>query len=126
MFINSGTKSSQKWVSAPFGDMSGGGTMIWSNDGSSYTRASSTGVLDTDKWHQVAIAADGTNVAIYIDGVKSGSGSIADIVTESTNTYLGVNFWDTPFNGLIDDLYIYNGTTLDDSQITALYEVTSK
>jgi arabinan endo-1,5-alpha-L-arabinosidase len=106
--------------------MSGGGTMIWSNDGSGYTRASSTGVLDTDKWHQVAIAADGTNVAIYIDGVKSGSGSIADIVTESTNTYLGVNFWDTPFNGLIDDLYIYNGTTLDDSQITALYEVTSK
>ena len=126
MFINSGTKSSEKWVSAPFGDVSGGGTMIWSKAGSSYTKTSSTGVLSTDKWHQIAIAADGTNASIYIDGVKTGSGSVADIVTDSTDTYLGVNFWDTPFNGLIDDLYIYNGTTLSDNQIMALYEVTSK
>lgn len=56
----------------------------------------------------------------------TGSGSVADIVTDSTDTYLGVNFWDTPFNGLIDDLHIYNGTTLSDNQIMALYEVTSK
>ena len=100
--------------------------MIWSKAGSSYTKTSSTGVLSTDKWHQIAIAADGTNASIYIDGVKTGSGSVADIVTDSTDTYLGVNFWDTPFNGLIDDLYIYNGTTLSDNQIMALYEVTSK
>ena len=124
IFINSGTKSSQSWVSAPFGTMTGGNTMIWSY-ASGYVTLDSNGTMSTDTWHHITIAADGDTASLYIDGVKTGSGSIANIVTSTTDTYLGVNFWDTPFNGLIDDLYIYNGTTLTDEQIASLYEVTN-
>ena len=87
---------------------------------------SSSGVLNTDTWHQVVIAADGGTASLYIDGAKMGTGTIADIITSDTVTYLGVNYWDTPFNGLIDEVYIYNGTTLDDTQVTNLYEATNK
>ena len=75
-------------------------------------------------WHQITIAADGTTALLYIDGVKVANGEVNNTVSDSTDTYLGVNFWDTPFNGLIDDLYIYNGTTLTDEQVTNLFEAT--
>ena len=125
LFIDSGSKTDEKWVSAPFGDMTGGATKIWSKLGD-YMSISSSGVLNTDTWHQVVIAADGGTASLYIDGAKMGTGTIADIITSDTVTYLGVNYWDTPFNGLIDEVYIYNGTTLDDTQVTNLYEATNK
>lgn len=125
LFIDSGNKTDEKWVSAPFGDMTGGATKIWSKLGD-YMSISSSGVLNTDTWHQVVIAADGGTASLYIDGAKMGTGNIADIITSDTVTYLGVNYWDTPFNGLIDEVYIYNGTTLDDTRVTNLYEATNK
>ena len=46
-------------------------------------------------------------------------------VEKNTETYLGVNYWYTPFNGLSEDLYIYNGITLTDDQVTCLFEGTT-
>lgn len=124
IFINSGSKSSESWVSAPFGYQTGGNTMIWSKANSTYVDIASTASMTADTWHHVVIAADGTTASIYIDGSLVGSGTISDISTATTNTYLGVNYWDTPFNGLIDDMYIYNGTTLTSEQIENLYFAT--
>ncbi|MCH5210540.1 MAG: family 43 glycosylhydrolase [Oscillospiraceae bacterium] len=125
VFVNSGTKASEDWMSAPFGSMMDGNTMIWSKRGSaSHVSLDSSGTMMTGTWHHVAVAADGNNASLYIDGVKTGSGTVANVVTSDTNTYLGVNFWDTPFNGLIDELYIYNGKTLTDTEVTNLYEAT--
>ncbi|MBQ8300612.1 MAG: family 43 glycosylhydrolase [Clostridia bacterium] len=124
VFIDSGSKTDEKWVSAPFGYQSGGSTMIWSKSGSTYLDIVSGTPTSADTWHQVVIAADGTTGSLYIDGALVASGSISDIVTTTTNTYLGVNYWDTPFNGLIDDMYIYNGTTLTSEQIENLYFAT--
>ncbi len=122
VFINSGTGSSENWVSAPFGWQQNGNTMIWSKNGTDYKDV--TGGSMDNAWHQITIAADGTTALLYIDGVKVANGEVNNTVSDSTDTYLGVNFWDTPFNGLIDDLYIYNGTTLTDEQVTNLFEAT--
>lgn len=123
IFIDAGSSSNQKWVSAPFGQKTGGGTMVWSykND---YITLPSTGRLEAGKWHQITITADGTSGTLYIDGAKTGSGTIADITDANTNVYLGVNYWDTPFNGLIDEMYIYNGKTLSGEQVLSMYEAT--
>ncbi len=128
IFINSGsTDPNENWLSAPFGPMTGGGTTIWSRKqpASHHTLENSTGQMKTDTWHHIAIAVDGKNASLYIDGEKTGSGTVENTVDANTETYLGVNYWDTPFNGLIDDLYIYNGTTLTDEQVTGLFEATT-
>ena len=125
VFINSGTKASENWLSAPFGSQTNGSTMIWSRKlPDSHLPLDSTGTMSVGKWHHVTVAVNGSDAALYIDGVKTGSGNVANTVSADTDTYLGVNFWDTPFNGLIDDLYIYNGATLTDEQIVNLYEAT--
>ncbi len=128
IFINSGsTDPNENWLSAPFGSMTGGGTTIWSRKqpASHHTLENSTGQMKTDTWHHIAIAVDGKNASLYIDGEKTGSGTVDNTVDANTETYLGVNYWDTPFNGLIDDLYIYNGITLTNEQVTGLFEATT-
>ena len=70
-------------------------------------------------------AIDIQNASLYIEGEKAGRGTMENTVDANTETYLGVNYWDTPFNGLIDDLYIYNSTTLTDEQEAGLFEGTT-
>ncbi len=127
IFINSGTGSSENWVSAPFGSQTDGNAAFWSNiAAASPDHVQSTGgKFLAGTWHHVALAADGGTASMYIDGVKVvDKGAVINTVNENTETYLGINYWDTPFNGLIDDLYIYNGTTLTDEQVTNLFEAT--
>lgn len=121
---NGGTK----WVSAPIGWQTNGLLMIWSNDeisnGNGYIDLVSNYTAQTNKWYQVTITATGGTATMYVDGVNVGSGKIADVINENTNTYLAVNYWDTPFNGYIDDLYIYNGKTLSADEVYELYLAT--
>ena len=106
-------------VSAPFGWQSDGTMMVWSNDGD-YIDLVSTKKISTNEWHNVVIAADGETADFYIDGVKVQTGKISDSITQSTDTYLAVNYWDTPFNGAIDNLLVFNGTHLTADQIVLL------
>lgn len=115
--------SQAKWVSAPFGWQSNGNMMVWSNDGN-YIDLVSTKSISANEWHQATITANGGTANLYIDGVNAASGNIANVITAASDTYLAVNYWDTPFNGLIDDLYVYNGRTLNASQVKALYDET--
>lgn len=122
LFINSGTKASESWISAPFGNASEGGTMIWSNLGVSKHICYTTPYkMNADEWYDVVITADGSNYIMYINGSMVVNGDMHDVIGENTDTYLGVNFWDTPFNGLIDDVYIYNGKRLNAEEVENLY-----
>ena len=126
IFIDSGDATTQKWVSAPIGWRTVGDDpdankylKVWSNNGA-FIDLISNFIPETDTWYYIAIAADGGTAKMYVDGKQVGNGPIADVITSDTTTYLGVNYWDTPFNGLIDDVYIYNGTTLSDAQVKKL------
>ena len=40
---------------------------------------------------------------------------------ENQDIYVGVNYWDTAFSGLVDDIVVY-GDDLSAEEISALYE----
>ena len=79
--------------------------------------------VNDGKWHHVAGLYDGEKMYIYIDGVvdvsQPASGAIA---TNDHPVYIGENVEMTGrfFNGLIDDVRVYN-YALSEGQITALY-----
>ncbi|MCH5212183.1 MAG: family 43 glycosylhydrolase [Oscillospiraceae bacterium] len=125
IFIDSGDAETQRWISAPIGWKTDNTLMVWSNDGS-WVDMESSFTAQTNTWYQITIAASGGTAKMYVDGNLIAEGRIANVITSDTTIYLGVNYWDTPFNGLIDDLYVYNGTTLSAAQAKMLYENTSK
>lgn len=58
----------------------------------------------------------------YVNGVLFGNGSIAKGAVTSKNRYfLGINAWDYPFSGVIDDLQIYK-SALSAKQVYAIYK----
>ena len=82
---------------------------FWGNGGGfSWTTLATTSV-PTDTWHQITITGTQGQATLYRDGVSLGtvqsnnplSGSNADI-------YLGVNNWDALFDGLMDEVRVYN------------------
>lgn len=64
--------------------------------------------LEEGKWYNVTVVADKASATIYVDGTAIATGPIGDIVDDTTAIYLGVNAWDAPFNGMVDNLYIYD------------------
>jgi len=79
--------------------------------------------VNDGKWHHVAGVYDGRNMYIYVDGeVDSAQPASGPISTNDHPVYIGENaevtgrFW----NGLIDDVRVYNGA-LGRDEIKALY-----
>lgn len=111
-----GEDSDAQWISiAPLGhkEVLSDGPMVWSrnvpgeaawNDCVQPDNKS----LEEGKWYNVTVVADGASATIYVDGTAIVTGPVADIVDETTAIYLGVNAWDAPFNGMVDNLYIYD------------------
>ncbi len=127
VFVNSGSKESENWLSAPFGMLTGGNLAFWSNlTGSSRHHIQSAGgQVAPGTWHQMIVTVDGNHASLYVDGVKTiDNGEILSTVNADTETFLGVNFWDPPFNGMIDEVYVYNGKTLTEKEAKGLYEST--
>ena len=86
----------------------------------------STGIINDDNWHHVAMTYDGSTVRLYIDGVEDGvlegvtlntsvAGEIA-VAIGSMQTYYHF------FTGLIDDARIYD-TALTPEQVKFLSEI---
>ena len=86
----------------------------WLDLGLGNTHASHTNIqrLYTNRWYHIGLTWDGTEYVVYIDGVSKASGSytglsilgpVADIGNDGSPAYR-----DESFNGLIDDVRIYN------------------
>ncbi|HYJ42722.1 MAG TPA: immunoglobulin-like domain-containing protein, partial [Steroidobacteraceae bacterium] len=85
-----------------------GNTMLWSGsdqwfDGSAGLR------IQPDAWRHLAFSVNKGVVSVFIDGVRRfNAGTIADFFSTQSGTFaLGVNYWDLPFNGMIDELKFY-------------------
>jgi arabinan endo-1,5-alpha-L-arabinosidase len=97
-----------------------GNTMLWSGsdawfDGSARER------IAENAWTHMAFSVNKGVVSVYLNGVKKFSGgSIKDFFTTQDGIFaLGVNYWDLPFNGLIDELKIYEAS-LTGEEVKAL------
>lgn len=76
------------------------------------------------QWTMLTISQSQNDVSFYKDGVLVGTTHKADEVlngAENTEIYLGVNHWDQEFDGLYDDVKVYNAA-LNASQIQELYK----
>lgn len=104
-----GAKDPNHWVSlVPQGW--DGNTMLWSGsspwyDGRTLMR------IPTGQWSHLAFSVDNGTIKVYVNGIEKFSGTnFSDIFTNTNaNFALGVNWWDTPFQGLMDELTIYKG-----------------
>ena len=116
-----GARDANSWVSVvPKGhDGVGGNTMVWS--GSAWYDAGTPLQIPVGQWSHVALTVDSGDVTVYVDGVPQFTGTgFPDVFTTTTGTFaVGVNWWDTPFAGDVDELSVH-GSALTAEEVAAL------
>lgn len=116
-----GARTTDSWISfLPMGHgFVNGASMLWS--GTAWYDAGLGMNLPVGRWSHVAFTVRNGAVSVYVDGVKRFSGSnFPNVFTSTGGVFaLGVNWWDTPYKGAMDDLRIY-GAALGDADIAAL------
>jgi arabinan endo-1,5-alpha-L-arabinosidase len=104
-----GARDGNNWVTlVPQGPV-GSQTMIWS--GTAWYDAVTGMTINANEWTHLAFTVDEGQIAVYVNGVeKYNQGGFPNVFTTTNGTFgLGVNWWDTPYKGLIDELHIYEG-----------------
>ncbi len=73
------------------------------------------------QWTYITLTGDtsGNNV-LYINGTQVSTGSSIAGAFTNMDIFLGINFWDKSFDGLMDDVVVYN-KALSASEVMALY-----
>lgn len=77
------------------------------------------------EWTMVTMVVDNAEASLYYDGVDvtKEKSKVASVTADDRSVYIGVNAWDVPYCGLIDELYVYDrALTADD--IKELYDAT--
>jgi arabinan endo-1,5-alpha-L-arabinosidase len=116
-----GARTGESWISLlPKGhDGVGGATMLWS--GTAWYDAGLGMNIPVGQWSHVAFTVKNGAVNLYVNGAKRYSGvNFPNVFTTTTGVFaLGVNWWDAPYKGSMDDLRIY-GTALTDGEISSI------
>ena len=81
--------------------------------------------MQTGQWYHIAFTADGSNLKLYMNGslVKSASETFAPVGNTYPLRIAEGSYSNYPFNGLIDDVRIYN-RALSATEIQAIYNNT--
>ena len=107
-----------------------GGTIEFalSSDGSSATWLESNNTVQDNEWNHIAAVSDGNTMRIYINGEQDPNTKAAPASLHSSSYNLQIGTWeyspnqrDTYFNGVIDEVKIYN-RALSAEEIKADYE----
>lgn len=82
-------------------------TMLWS--GESWYNAETGLRIGKNKWSNVTFTVDNGYVKVYLNGVlRFEKNGFPDVFTTDNGTFtLGVNWWDAPFKGMMDDVRVY-------------------
>ncbi|WP_041613531.1 LamG-like jellyroll fold domain-containing protein [Paenibacillus sp. JDR-2] len=105
-----GAKDGFNWVSLVPKGPAADNTMVWSGSGVWYDGIAGL-TIPTGEWTQLAYSVDNGTLTVYVNGVQKFSGSnFPDIFTGTDSVFsLGVNWWDAPFKGQLDELQVYEG-----------------
>jgi arabinan endo-1,5-alpha-L-arabinosidase len=97
-------------------------TMVWS--GTAWFDAGTGIKINSGEWTHLAFTVDNGNIKVYVNGIERfNKAGFPNIFTNTNGTFsLGVNWWDTPYKGLIDELRIYE-VALSGDQIADLAEI---
>ena len=75
------------------------------------------------EWHHIVITGDGNTIKSYYDGERISEGNesfVPFMAGEEQDVYIGANNWDKCFNGLVDDVMIYD-RTISEVDVERLY-----
>ncbi|MDT7836520.1 LamG-like jellyroll fold domain-containing protein [Aquabacterium sp. OR-4] len=97
----------------------GNATMLWS--GSAWYDAGTGLNIPAGQWSHLAFTVQQGAVRVYVNGTQRFAGTGFPNVFTSTNgpIALGVSWWDTPYQGALDELRLY-GSALSAAQVQAL------
>ena len=111
------------WINLPLSGIDGK-TMLWS--GENWYDAITPRTVAANRWSHLAFSVNKGHVKVYIDGKLEFEGTDFPDVFTGPNSFfaVGVNYWDVPYKGLIDEFKLYNNQVLSDSSIKAYYEDT--
>ncbi|MET0983347.1 MAG: family 43 glycosylhydrolase [Telluria sp.] len=116
-----GARTTDSWISLlPMGHgFVNGASMLWS--GTAWYDAGLGMNIPVGRWSHLAFTVRNGAVNVYVDGVKKFSGTnFPNVFTNTSGVFaLGVNWWDTPYKGSMDDLRIY-GAALGDAELAQL------
>ncbi len=103
-------------------------TRVWANGPSFYDSAELGNRIPAGQWTHIVIMVDGENkntIKLYVNGalqLESTDFRRVMTVAGDTNEFaLGVNYWDTPYNGAIDELKVFTGT-ISTEKINSLFK----
>jgi arabinan endo-1,5-alpha-L-arabinosidase len=121
-----GARDSSNWVSLLPGGWPGNNQLaVWSG-GPSFKDAATGSQLPLNEWTHLAFTVDDGEIIVYINGEeKVRKTDFNNVFTTSNSQFsLGVNWWDTPYQGLMDELHIYLGklTAEEVEELAALSE----
>jgi arabinan endo-1,5-alpha-L-arabinosidase len=104
-----GAKNSDSWVSLlPKGHAwVNNASMVWS--GTAWYDAGLGMNIPVGQWSHLVFTVNNGALNVYVNGVKKFSGTgFPNVFTTNTGVFsLGVNWWDAPYKGLMDELRIY-------------------
>jgi len=116
-----GARNGDSWISflSKGHDFVGGASMLWS--GTAWYDAGLGMNIPTGQWSHVAFTVKNGAVNVYVNGAKRFSGvNFPNVFTTNNAVFaLGVNWWDAPYKGSMDDLRVY-GAALTDGEIATL------
>ncbi|GGO04888.1 LamG-like jellyroll fold domain-containing protein [Saccharibacillus kuerlensis] len=106
-----GAKDDSHWISLLPRGAVGDQTMLWGGSSSWYDGV--TGVkIPANEWSHLAFSVNEGTLFVYVNGERKFAGTgFPDVFAEGANgTFtLGVNWWDVPFKGQLDELRIFEG-----------------
>lgn len=119
-----GATSQENWISLVPSGHEGVNheTLVWS--GEQWYDAATGLKIKENEWSHIAFTVDDGNINIYVNGEKTFSGKdFPHVFTTPEAVFsLGVNYWDEPFQGYIDELLVYNELALSEKEIQTYYE----
>lgn len=138
LFLGHGDNSSENWLDIA-GDRGSNQTyQVWTRNTTATTGISGWNYLDESQkqaageWAMLTVTGNGTDFCAYLNGepfALDGGGSnaaslknAASILSgEDQDIYIGINYWDSVFGGLVDDVTVYD-QDLSAAEVQALYE----
>lgn len=122
MFL--GYHSPEKWLAVAGSGNPESDCKFWTNgsgNGQSFGWTGFGNMTMDSSWHCLTVTGSNEGVTAYLDGKAVGTGgSIAPLTGENQDIYIGVNNWDTEFDGLVDDIKVYN-RKLSEQEVLQLY-----
>ncbi len=81
--------------------------------------------IPVNEWSHLAFTVQEGTIKVYVNGVeKFNRSGFPNVFTTTNGTFaLGVNWWDTPFKGQLDELRVYE-SVLTSAQVAELAQKT--